>query len=429
MRTSAVLMLGKVYSRVELADRFGITDATLNTGIFRPAGHDSVWLFVTEKKTPDRTQYRDHLDGDDLSWDGQTSGWKDALIINHEAEGLELLLFYRKSKKEFDNYGFRYEGPFRYVNHQGSKPAHFLLRRVGVPSPGPVLLRKVANAQEVGATLATFNRQAAANADRARSVLRQTQYWVLHPSSGMFGPGKFVGYAGMDFEGYERANAGNSEGAPFDGHVSMEAIEYALSAGFGPAPELHEPLRQWGTRLLDPDAFGNANPEKWKFIVLDAEIPDGRGGDVDEAVVEALEQSQARGQGFLLDSKLRKALELYAMNAATRYFETDGYKCDDHSKTCSYDLRCRHGQEVLYVEVKGTQTDGGEIILTPGEVKFARSHKGQMALFILHSIQVAEGNDGFVLSGGERHVVLPWDVDLGTLVPASFKYGVPSGVR
>src|SRR5262249_11901884 len=198
MRTSSVLTVGNVYSRVELADRFGITDATLNTGIFRPPGHESVWLFVTEKKTPDRTPYRDHLDGDDLSWDGQTSGRKDALIIGHEAGSLELLLFYRKSKTEFDNYGFWYAGPIRDVSHQGTKPAHLLLRRVGVPVLSPVLLQ--------------------------------------------------------------------------------------------------------------------------------AAIPHGVGEDVDEAVVEALEQSQARGQGFLLDSKLRKALEDYAMEAAKRYFEAEGYE-------------------------------------------------------------------------------------------------------
>jgi hypothetical protein len=286
MKTSSTLTSGKVYPRAELIDTYRITDKTINNGIFRPKGHDSVWLFVTQKKTPDRTQYIDHLDGDDLSWDGQTAGRTDDLIINHEAEGLELLVFYRESKTAFDNYGFRYEGPFRYVSHRGSNPAHFHLRRVGSP-------------------------------------------------------------------------------------------------------------------------------------------------DVDTAVVEVLERSQAKGQGFLLDSKLRKALEDYAMDAAKRYFESLGYSWEDHSKSCSYDLQCTRAQEVLHVEVKGTQTRGSEIILTPGEVEFARSHKGQMALLVLHSIQVTEVGEGYALSDGERHLLLPWDVDLGTLKPVSFKYDLPrsSGVR
>jgi predicted HNH restriction endonuclease len=157
MKTSDVLTIGTVYSRLELADRFGITDATLNTGIFRPPGHDSIWLFVTEQKTPDRTQYRDHLDGDDLSWDGQTTGRKDALIIDHEAEGLELVLFYRKSKTEFDNYGFRYEGPFRYISHRGRRPAHFLLRRARVLDLVASRRRAATDSQEVEASLVSVN--------------------------------------------------------------------------------------------------------------------------------------------------------------------------------------------------------------------------------------------------------------------------------
>ena len=36
--------------------------------------------------------------------------------------------------------------------------------------------------------------------------------------------------------------------------------------------------------------------------------------------------------------------------------------------TESYDLICRRGDEVKHVEVKGTTTDGAEVILTPNEV-------------------------------------------------------------
>jgi hypothetical protein len=40
---------------------------------------------------------------------------------------------------------------------------------------------------------------------------------------------------------------------------------------------------------------------------------------------------------------------------------------------------------------------------------------------------MTEEDDGFVLGGGEHHLIQPWDVDQGTLVPVSFKYGVPNG--
>ncbi len=135
MKSSEHLTAGAVYTRKELMAQFGITDSTINTGIFQPSGHDSVWLFVTEKKTPDRTQYEDRLDGDVLDWDSQPSGRKDNLIIEHKERGLELLLFYRKEKYEFAGAGFRFEGPFDYVSRSGEGPAHFKLHRASTPAP------------------------------------------------------------------------------------------------------------------------------------------------------------------------------------------------------------------------------------------------------------------------------------------------------
>ena len=93
---------------------------------------------------------------------------------------------------------------------------------------------------------------------------------------------------------------------------------------------------------------------------------------VDDSVVEVLEKRHAKNQGFLLDGKLRKALEDYAMEAAKKYFRSKGYDVEDHHQDHPYDLRCTKKNEGLYVEVKGTQTNGKGIILTSGEVRFAR---------------------------------------------------------
>jgi hypothetical protein len=110
------------------------------------------------------------------------------------------------------------------------------------------------------------------------------------------------------------------------------------------------------------------------------------------------------------------------METATKHFTSQGYSVEDHSKNHSYDLLCTKKKERLHVEVKGTVTNGDGIILTSGEVKFARSHKGEMGLFILHSIKVsADGN----LSNGQEKVIVQWDVDKGQLKPISFMYDVP----
>jgi hypothetical protein len=145
---------------------------------------------------------------------------------------------------------------------------------------------------------------------------------------------------------------------------------------------------------------------------------------VDKEAVEALERSQAKSQGFMLDSELRGRLEKYSMASAKRHFESLGYAVTDDSKNHPYDLKCVRKDETLYVEVKGTQTDGKGIILTCGEVEFARRHSERMVLFILHSIQVSK--DRKKLSNGVPVVIQPWIVEQNALNPLSYKYEVPN---
>jgi uncharacterized protein DUF3883 len=133
-RADDALTIGHIYTRQDLRARFSISDATINNGVYPRRGDDSVWLFVTEDKTPDRTQFQDLLVGDTLYWDGQLSGRTDGLIIEHEARGQTLAVFYRKSRYEFTGAGFRYEGHFHYVEHSGQKPAHFVFERLGSDS-------------------------------------------------------------------------------------------------------------------------------------------------------------------------------------------------------------------------------------------------------------------------------------------------------
>ena len=134
VRTSDFLEIGAIYSRKELVRLFKIRDRSINTGVFQPKGHASVWLFVTEEKTPNRRQYHDRLHDDILEWDGQEKGGRDGWVINHRRDKREILLFYRKKRTHYPGYGFRYEGPFEYITHWDSGPSHFILQRVHSPS-------------------------------------------------------------------------------------------------------------------------------------------------------------------------------------------------------------------------------------------------------------------------------------------------------
>ncbi len=130
MFTSERLVEGDIYTRKNLSDMFDTRDATINTGVFRPKGYQSIWLFVTENKTKGSPQYTDLLYENLFYWDGQTEGRTDQDIISHAGKGFEILVFYRSKKRAFPHGGFKYEGRFHYVKHEGSHPTQFLLQHV-----------------------------------------------------------------------------------------------------------------------------------------------------------------------------------------------------------------------------------------------------------------------------------------------------------
>ncbi|HEX5751041.1 MAG TPA: hypothetical protein VFZ09_32745 [Archangium sp.] len=120
-------------------------------------------------------------------------------------------------------------------------------------------------------------------------------------------------------------------------------------------------------------------------------------------VVAAWAQVQARGDevaGMLLGaSEARLRVELVWTGLTTRFVPT------------------RRTEQVLL------DLAGASVFLTSGEVEFARRHKSQMVLYVLHSIQLSEG-DG-APQGGVHTVFWPWDVEGRALAPIKYVYGLP----
>jgi hypothetical protein len=142
----------------------------------------------------------------------------------------------------------------------------------------------------------------------------------------------------------------------------------------------------------------------------------------DEAVVEVVDQIRSRDarQGFLISPKARRAIEERAVQLARQHYLTSGYAVKVVGKP--YDLLCEHESgRILYVEVKGTQGIGRDVLLTPNEVTFARDHKDQMALFVVSGI-VVDYSDPEVatVSGGSQAIYEPWDIDSGELEPLGY---------
>lgn len=264
-KTSEHLTPGSVYSRAQLKNLFEISDATINTGVFRPLGSDSVWLFITENKTADRTQYEDRLDGDDLYFEGQMAGRTDHLITRHEELGLELLLFYRRSKAEHPDFAFRYEGVFSFIESTLGPPTRFQLRRMSAQIP--VTLQVVTDAAQVRENVRRFGRDMSLYHQWAIALIGKTIYWVVDDDQNGFGPSKFVGFRDMTFPKYNIALTVGSQGAPFQGGVTRAAVESVLGE-FAPDADAAQRLHSWCVERLGEDSLAGIDTSKWLFARL-----------------------------------------------------------------------------------------------------------------------------------------------------------------
>jgi len=94
---------------------------------------------------------------------------------------------------------------------------------------------------------------------------------------------------------------------------------------------------------------------------------------------------------------------------------------EDTSRGNPFDLKCTRGDEILYVEVKGTSSAGEAIQVTRGEVEFNRTNKNRMALFLLQGIEVIESEGQTYARGGTVYIKgPPWKIEPADLIPICY---------
>lgn len=125
---STLLSQGSTYTKSELKKQFSITAKSIDNGVFPFKSHNSIWLFAEEQTDTGIIPYN-LLSGDVLYFQGQNASLTDKTIINHERNGQEILVFYKRPTGGRSNPEFRYEGSFSYQSHSGNKPAAFILHR------------------------------------------------------------------------------------------------------------------------------------------------------------------------------------------------------------------------------------------------------------------------------------------------------------
>ncbi len=199
----------------------------------------------------------------------------------------------------------------------------------------------------------------------------------------------------------------------------------------------------WDTFLAPDDVL--------PIEVLSSELPEGQwapqasGTQIKEAVTEHLEQlwaahvASVRGnaprtsttsgpvnarQGRLLDAALRRELEDFAQQRLMDFYEDDGWDVEDLRTRNSFDARATKDEAVLYLEAKGTVTDGERVIVTRGEVKWARGHPEECVIGILSGVKLTDQGIDEKSGTLRRYNWMGKEIDL---TPRQYDFQPPTG--
>jgi hypothetical protein len=115
-----------------------------------------------------------------------------------------------------------------------------------------------------------------------------------------------------------------------------------------------------------------------------------------------------------------KAIEQHAVNLVRRYLEDRHYVTTDVGATESYDVRAVRADQVVKIEVKGTTSDGAEIVLTYNEVELHNTEHPNNALAVVKHIIL--DHTGPTARGGELELLMPWSVERERLRPMAYRY-------
>lgn len=196
------------------------------------------------------------------------------------------------------------------------------------------------------------------------------------------------------------------------------------------------------------DKFDNQIPHEWAQwarytkVNIDSQLK----AYLDKSFFQLIEESFYHSQGFQSSVKIRKAIEMYAMSKAQEYYQAKGYTVTDESTNSPYDLKCTKKSEVIYVEVKGTQTMGEQVILTPREVQFNKGefsikrknqlfspqNRPKMDLFVLSQIKISDEQNNIIASGGSARILHDWQIpssqenNNGRIWAISYAYALPN---
>ncbi|MBB5908134.1 MrcB family domain-containing protein [Actinoalloteichus hymeniacidonis] len=155
-------------------------------------------------------------------------------------------------------------------------------------------------------------------------------------------------------------------------------------------------------------------------------IPGEPAPEVSDATIASRNIARARVDGprFRLSAAERIAIERRAVQLASAHLISQGFAVRDVGATHSYDLDVTRSDSRLFVEVKGTTTDGAEIVLTAAEVELHKKEYPHNALIVVTNIALDSTSVPPVAIGGTLYMIRPWEVSEAALRPISYRYSL-----
>lgn len=129
-----------------------------------------------------------------------------------------------------------------------------------------------------------------------------------------------------------------------------------------------------------------------------------------------------RSRAVRLTAEQRRSIELRAMSLAKSHLRKQGWtKVVDTSAGNPFDFYCKRPSAELWVEVKGTSSNGSSVVLTRNEVKHHRSVHPRSSLIVVHSIRLIGAGRTKAIEGTVFEIH-PWQIREVDLDAIGFDY-------
>lgn len=160
---------------------------------------------------------------------------------------------------------------------------------------------------------------------------------------------------------------------------------------------------------------GYFEDQQWGLSDTDGEYP---------GLLEAGDGAVSHGQGWQSDPVQRKHVEDAAQDRLMAHYVDRRWQVEDTRFGSSYDAVARRGDEVVYLEAKGTQTDGASVLVSSGEVNHARAHPGQCVMGVLSQINCDASGAIDPTSGVFK--IMPFEPDADALLATAYRWALPT---